>query len=162
MFLVFSLLIFSLVFSFASPIITSIPTTTFQKISTKQMANQIKLGLDINQFDTDIGPQNLAKVLALAKGASAGFVRFSPGGGWQNINPSSGNYNWTGFDNDLSAAYRYGLKVLLEIGYEPSWDAYNSNPQAPPKDCWGYTNPPPSNWCQSVATFIGNQQQSLM
>jgi hypothetical protein len=129
-------------------------------LNATEQSSVFTLGLDVNQFDADITPSNLPKVFALAKGAGAQVIRFSPGGGWSAIEPSDGSFSWTSFDNSIAQAAANSLKVFLEMGNEPSWDAYGGNTNAPPKDCWGWSPSSPSTWCSSVAQWIGASNPS--
>ena len=116
----------------------------------------IELGLDVNQFDTDIGSQNLGKVALEAQSAHASVLRLSLGGGWSALQPSqSGPVSWTSFDSALATLYTDHLKILLEMGNEPTWDAYGGNSNSVPSDCYNWTASSPSTWCSSVSTWVG-------
>jgi hypothetical protein len=101
-------------------------------------SGSVSFGLDINQFDSDITPSHLSQALALSDAAGASYVRLSSGGGWSAIEQSGPTSNWSSFDQDMALVYKYGLKMLLEMGNEPTWDAYNQNSDAPPSDCVTY------------------------
>lgn len=126
-------------------------------------AAAVSYGLDVNQFDSDIGPQRIPAVLALADQAGAGVVRFGPGGGWQAIEAGGqGQDNWSTFDANLASAYANHLSVLLEMGNEPGWDAPFGNTAAPPADCIGWSPSSPSSWCSSVTTWVDDLVNHLL
>ncbi len=114
----------------------------------------VTYGVDVNQFDGNIGPQKLGQVLSLVASSGAGNVRFGPGGGWQAIEASGPSDNWAGFDANLASAYADHLSVLLEMGNEPAWDAAGGNVNAPPSDCYGWSSSSPSTWCSSVSSWV--------
>ena len=131
-----------------------VPTTTSSSAfsdttNQSQLSGNITYGIDVNQFDSDIGPQKVPQVLQMIRQAGARAVRI--GASWATTEPSPGVFNWTGVDKLLSTANTDGLVVLYELGNEPAWDALGGNVNAPPSDCAS-----PSASCSSVITYVSN------
>jgi len=110
-------------------------------------ASGVVFGIDVNQFDRDIGPSRVPQVLEMIHQAGATAVRI--GAGWSNLEPSPGKYDWAPIDRLFSLANADGLTVLYELGTEPAWDAIGGNSNAPPIDCATYDAS-----CASVAGFV--------
>jgi hypothetical protein len=104
-------------------------------------------GIDVNQFDRDIGPARVPQVLQMIHAAGATAVRI--GGDWADAEPSPGNYDWRNIDRIFSLARADNLTVLLELGNEPAWDAIGGDESAPPVDC-----STPTASCTSVIQFV--------
>ena len=130
-------------------------STTAYPHKIRPRTSSVTYGLDVNQFDGDIGPSRIPVVFGLIAQAGASNVRFGPGGGWQAIETQGpGQDNWTSFDANMASAYGDHLSVLLEMGNEPAWDAANGNVNAPPSDCYAWTPTVPTTWCSSVTTWV--------
>jgi hypothetical protein len=104
-------------------------------------------GVDVNQFDSDITPARVPRVLAMIARAGATAVRI--GGDWAVTEPSPGHYDFSSIDRLFSLARSDGLTVLLELGNEPGWDAVGRDPSAPPVDCTSPEDP-----CTSVSSYV--------
>ncbi len=112
-------------------------------------------GVDVNLYDSNIGPQNAAGVFSLIQGTGAKYVRVGLGG-WAgaepNQPPNNGRqpasfFSFSGLNQLLSAAQQDGLQVLLNVGDNvPSWDLpAGANTQGrlvtyAPADCTGAAN----------------------
>ncbi len=134
----------------ARPSVGSTTSTTSQNsVSTTSnpAPNTLTYGIDVNQFDGDIGSGRVPQVLAMIHQAGAGAVRI--GGDWPTIEPASGQFNFTSVDRLFSLARTDGLVVLLELGNEPAWDAIGGNESAPPIDCDAANAS-----CTSVANYV--------
>jgi hypothetical protein len=107
----------------------------------------IVYGIDVNQFDSDIGASNLPRVLKLIEQSGATAVRI--GGAWADAEPSNDVFNWTSIDRLFSLASSDKLTVLFELGNEPNWDATGGNISAPPIDCNSSTSS-----CNSVKAYV--------
>ncbi|GEM_PF-3814103 len=107
----------------------------------------VTYGIDVNQFDNDIGPARVPQVLGLIEKAGARAVRI--GGVWASAEPQPGHFDWSGVDKIFSLAAQDHLTVLFEMGNEPAWDAPGGNTNAPPVDC---TSPTAS--CASVDQYV--------
>jgi hypothetical protein len=129
---------------------SSVTSTLTPKVSTPTTSvsgKSIIYGIDVNQFDKDIGPSNLFKVLSDIKQAGAKVVRI--GVPWSMVQPDPQSYNWLPVDRLFSMTNSLGLTVLFEIGLEPSWDAPNGNTSAPPADCINTTSK-----CNEVINYV--------
>jgi hypothetical protein len=104
-------------------------------------------GVDVNQFDKDIGAARVPQVLSMIHQVGATAVRI--GVGWSATEPAPGRYDFSSVDRLFSLARADGLTVLFELGNEPAWDAVGGNENAPPSDCDS-----PSAACASVANYV--------
>lgn len=123
------------------------PSTSPATVTNPNPPLQTVYGIDVNQFDSDIGASNLAKVLKLIEEAGGAAVRI--GGNWAGTEPSNGMFNWTAIDRLFSLAQADKLTVLFELGNEPVWDATGGNTSAPPIDCNSTTAS-----CSSVKNYV--------
>ncbi|MHB8319129.1 MAG: glycoside hydrolase 5 family protein [Acidimicrobiales bacterium] len=127
---------------------SSASTTPVVSTTTTQVAHSaVTYGVDVNQFDGDIGPRRVPQVLSMIREAGATAVRI--GGDWPATEPAPGRYNFASVDRLLSLAHADGLTVLFELGNEPTWDATGGNENAPPSDCNS-----PSSACTSVTSYV--------
>lgn len=119
------------------------PTTTTATGET----GAITYGIDVNQFDADIGAKRVPQVLQMIHAAGARAVRI--GGVWATVESSPGRFDWSSVDRLFSLARADDLTVLFELGTEPAWDAPGGNTNAPPVDC----NTPAAS-CTSVSEYV--------
>ncbi len=129
----------------ASPPATTTTTTT--TITTGPSSTAIVYGVDVNQFDKDIGGTRVPRVLSMIHRVGATAVRI--GGDWPAVEPARRRYDFSSVDRLFSLAHADGLTVLFELGDEPGWDAVGGNENAPPSDCdTRYAS------CASVASYV--------
>ena len=113
-------------------------TTTSQRVT---------YGIDINQFDQDIGPAKVRQVMTMASSIGARAIRI--GASWSSSEPTPGTFNWRPLETIFQDANSLGLTVLLELGNEPTWDAIGGNTSSPPADCASL-----SSSCSAVTTYV--------
>jgi hypothetical protein len=97
---------------------------------TEQARNAVRLGeLYTSQQSTSLGAglepfglcshQNEASHYAKWVEAGVQWIRFDIP--WDELEPTQGTYLWSGWDTAISTANTLGLKVLLVLGYVPTW-----------------------------------------
>jgi hypothetical protein len=104
-------------------------------------------GVDVNQYDRDIGVSNVPRVLQMIAAAGGRAVRI--GGNWAAVEPAPGRFDFGQVDALFSLARADRLSVLFELGDEPGWDAVGADPAAPPADC-----ATPAASCASVRAYV--------
>jgi hypothetical protein len=133
----------------AAPVGKPAPSTTTSVPASPTPTGSTRLvyGVDVNQYDRDIGVSKVPRVLQMITDAGGRAVRI--GGNWSTVEPSPGHFDWSQVDALFSLAKADRLTVLFELGDEPAWDAEGGNPAAPPADC---TTANAS--CASVANYV--------
>lgn len=83
---------------------------------------RLRLGVDVNLFNRNLGFSRMHEVFALIHVTGARYVRVGAGG-WAKTEPQPGRYDFRATDRVIRAAQAQGLQVMLEVGDSvPAWD----------------------------------------